>query len=627
MKALIFNSGLGSRLGELTASSPKAMVKLGNGESVFERQLRILNSCGITEFVVTTGPYAEQIERAALPFIERGCEIVFVENPKYRETNYIYSMYCARDHLRDDDVLMIHGDLVFDIAYVQEVLDSELPSLGSVNSSIALPEKDFKARVSKGHVLEVSVNIFDEDCVAFQPFYKLNRAAMDTWLAAVERYVEEGNTGVYAENAANEVFAAMGIAAFSYEGHYVDEVDTPEDLQRVSAAIRLYDFAEQPVFVGDGGGSFEIGLGSNAGGMRDVRDAATLLSALFSERPLVVASQRFEGSYVARSFREAGIEYCLFSDFTPNPTFDEVAAGTEMFRARKCDGLVSFGGGSAIDIAKCIKALSAFPEGAGADKLSTPMYNRCPHIAIPTTAGTGSEATHFAVCYIGGKKTSVTHDCLMPDAVVLDSSFLAGLPIIHRSSAALDALSQAIESHWSRRSSTESRRYSAEAMSVFARELDGYLRMDSTVNAEIMRAAHLAGKAINLTTTTAAHAMSYGLTARYGIPHGHAVALCLPHVWRALAAGCDAEEASRLQEIATCLGEDTPDAALERYLSFVDASGLGWQIDNARPEDAKALASDVNTQRLNNFPLVLTGEEIEEFYRAILAGSPERASL
>lgn len=244
MKALIFNSGLGSRLGALTSDRPKGMVELSSGEVIFERQMRILHACGIREFVITTGPYPEQLARVAARYERLGCSVSFVKNPRYEQTNYIYSMYLARELLRDDDILMLHGDLVFDESYARMVIEASCASLGSVNPSLPLPEKDFKARVFDGDVVEVGVHIFDDDCVAFQPFYKLSPASMKLWLDEVVVFCEAGKTDVYAENAANEMFGQMNVSAFSYEGHVVEEVDTPEDLERVSQMIEDFEDKE-----------------------------------------------------------------------------------------------------------------------------------------------------------------------------------------------------------------------------------------------------------------------------------------------------------------------------------------------------------------------------------------------
>ena len=110
MKALIFNSGLGSRMGNLTEEQPKCMVKLYNGETIFERQIRILSECGIKDFIVTTGPFKEQLYNVASKF--PNLNFKFVANENYRSTNYIVSMYNAND-LLDEDMLVLHGDLVF----------------------------------------------------------------------------------------------------------------------------------------------------------------------------------------------------------------------------------------------------------------------------------------------------------------------------------------------------------------------------------------------------------------------------------------------------------------------------------------------------------------------------------
>ena len=237
MKAIIFNSGLGSRMGKLTEHSHKAMVYLKNGETIFARQLRLLSSAGINEFIITTGPHKEQIEYQCKSFPKN--KYTFVENKVYDRTNYIYSMYLAKEFL-DDDVLLLHGDLVFN----QELVTKMLAEKGSkclINEDKELPEKDFKARVKDGLLKEVSVSIFDEDCYAFQPLYKLEKKVLLAWLEKVENFINVGNDKVYAENALNEILEELKIETMSYSEDYIDEVDTEEDLIRVSNEIEEYE--------------------------------------------------------------------------------------------------------------------------------------------------------------------------------------------------------------------------------------------------------------------------------------------------------------------------------------------------------------------------------------------------
>ena len=245
MKAVIFNSGLGHRMGDETKTHHKSMTLLADGESIFHRQLRLLRAEGITDFIVTTGPFAEQLKAEAADFPDLNC--VFVPNPIYDKTNYIYSMYLAREFM-DDDLVFLHGDLVFNRRLVHDVLTCPDKNTGTVNFSKALPEKDFKGRVQDGKLLEVSIHIFDEDCFAFQPFYKMDRATAGAWIAKVAEFIEKGENKCYAENALNEIFPQLNVRAFSYEGYYIDEIDNMDDYRRVKQEILPFDEADKAFF-------------------------------------------------------------------------------------------------------------------------------------------------------------------------------------------------------------------------------------------------------------------------------------------------------------------------------------------------------------------------------------------
>ncbi|HHX66465.1 MAG TPA: NTP transferase domain-containing protein [Gallicola sp.] len=240
MKAIIFNSGLGKRMEELTKNCHKAMVSLDNGETIFERQLRILKENGINDIIITTGPFEEQLIEVTKQEEFNGLNFIFVQNSKYDQTNYIYSMYLAHEYL-DDDMIFLHGDLVFNSELLKEVLENPEKSLCLINEFKKLPEKDFKGRVVNGILKEVSINIFDSDCYAFQPLYKLSKNDVLKWVKQVEKFIIEGNDKVYAENALNEILNDMTIKAVSYSKHYIDEVDTKEDLTRVSREITEFE--------------------------------------------------------------------------------------------------------------------------------------------------------------------------------------------------------------------------------------------------------------------------------------------------------------------------------------------------------------------------------------------------
>ncbi len=245
MKAVIFNSGLGNRMGEFTKTHHKSMARLKDGESVFHRQIRILSAEGINEFIVTTGPFADQLKGEAADF--PNCKFTFVPNDIYDKTNYIYSMYLAREYM-NDDLVFLHGDLVFNRKLVHDVLTCEDKNTATVNFVKPLPEKDFKGRVQNGKVLEVGIHIFDEDCHAFQPFYKMEKATASAWIGKVVEYIHKGEDKCYAENALNEIFPALNVRVFSYDDYFIEEIDNLEDYDRVTADIIPFDEADAKIF-------------------------------------------------------------------------------------------------------------------------------------------------------------------------------------------------------------------------------------------------------------------------------------------------------------------------------------------------------------------------------------------
>ena len=158
MKALILNSGLGSRMGEYVENNPKCMVKISNEETIISRQIRMLYELGITDVVITTGRFADKIE-AYCKSLKLPLNIMFVYNPDYESTNYIYSIFLAREYLQDD-ILLMHGDLVFEKVILKDMLISD-ESRVVVSSTASVPQKDFKAVIDNGVVKKIGVDFFD----------------------------------------------------------------------------------------------------------------------------------------------------------------------------------------------------------------------------------------------------------------------------------------------------------------------------------------------------------------------------------------------------------------------------------------------------------------------------------
>lgn len=234
MKALILNSGMGSRMGALTSEHPKCMTEISFHETILSRQLKQIVNAGIEEVVMTTGYYDGVLVKYCQD-LELPVHFTFVNNPIYDKTNYIYSIYCAKEYL-DDDIILMHGDLVFENEVFDRIVTSPVSCM-AVSSTLPLPEKDFKAQIMDGMVMKVGINIFNKAMEA-QALYHLNRDDWRVWLDKIIEFCDNDNRKVYAENALNELNGAANIHALDVENLLCSEIDNPEDLAVVTAKLR-----------------------------------------------------------------------------------------------------------------------------------------------------------------------------------------------------------------------------------------------------------------------------------------------------------------------------------------------------------------------------------------------------
>ena len=761
MKALILNSGLGHRMGVLTSEHPKCMTEVSSTETILSRQLRLLESCGVTEVVMTTGYFdtilVDYCHSLGLPM-----DFTFVNNPLYAETNYIYSIYCAREYL-DDDIVLMHGDLVFECSVLEDILACPTSCM-KVSSTIPLPEKDFKAVIKDGYVQKVGINFFD-DAMEAQALYKLKCEDWKLWLDKIIEFCENGNRKCYAENALNELNGACNIAAFDVKDRLCSEIDNPEDLAAVSARLKevenrsvymslstnvihgghisiikkaaklgkltvgvlsdevvssykcapivprserkalvasiagVYRVVDQDtlsyadnirkykpdiVVHGDnwvtgyqkpireevikllaeyGGKLVEFPYSADAkyksientfsGEITDQENRDLELNVWRSVEGIITAENNYEKldkwivatgakaillvcgpsingmpikRYLDTVESRLGVRIVIFSDFTPNPLYDSVVEGVSVFNREKCQAIIAIGGGSAIDVAKCIKLFSNMDPDKNFLKQEI-KANDIPFLAAPTTAGTGSEATRFAVIYYNGSKQSVNHESIIPKTVLMDSSLLNTLPLYQRKCTMFDALCHSIESIWSVNSTDESKAYASEAIHLILDNLDGYMENDNVANLGMMNAAYKAGKAINISQTTAGHAMCYKLTSLYGLAHGHAAMLCVRALFPWMLENLDKcidprgkdYLASVMDNIAEAFGFPEP----KLVCAYLDElyKRLNMSTPSANEAEYMLLTSSVNVDRLKNHPIALDRDTIDSLYHKILGNS------
>ena len=264
-------------------------------------------------------------------------------------------------------------------------------------------------------------------------------------------------------------------------------------------------------------------------GREKLKNLPEMMNRLAMKKPLVIGSEKLTGKLMRAV--PGLLKSPVFSGYHANPDLADSETALRLYRREACDGLISVGGGSAIDTAKAVKARMMAEDETALTENRYSFMPACPHIAIPGTAGTGAEATQFAVVYKDQAKLSLSHPELRPEGTLLDASLLDSLPIYHKKSCALDALAQGIESYWSRGATEDSRVHAYLAVLGVLDNLKAYLEGDPHAADEMLDAAYQSGKAINISRTTAAHAMSYRLTKTFGIAHGHACMLTLPVLW------------------------------------------------------------------------------------------------
>lgn len=319
-----------------------------------------------------------------------------------------------------------------------------------------------------------------------------------------------------------------------------------------------------------------------------------------------------------------------FSDFSANPKIDDVIKGVSELKQAKCDAVIAVGGGSVIDMAKLINVIA--PSNYELQDIVTGKrkveVRGVPLIAIPTTAGSGSEATHFAVVYVDNTKYSLAHEYILPDYSIIDPSLTYSLPPRLTAVSGFDALSQAVESYWAFTATEESWEYASQAIKMI------FPTLESAVNSPNMEArntmalaAHLAGKAINITKTTAPHAISYPLTTYFNVPHGHAVALLLGKFF-VINSELEGVERSGspgkaylqkvMHELCDLFDCASPQDCSNKWYQLMATVGLendSKSLGICNQSDIDLIINNVNVERLDNNPVIIEETILKQLFR------------
>ncbi len=355
---------------------------------------------------------------------------------------------------------------------------------------------------------------------------------------------------------------------------------------------------------------------------------AEIVEQLGAENLLLVTGKQ---SFTASGARSALEEYLgdrsvtRFSDFRVNCRIEDVGRGVKLLKSKVFDLVIAVGGGSVIDMAKLVNIFAAdggeimsyVDDGAPLERKGLPL------VAVPTTSGSGSEATHFAVLYVDMVKHSISHEYMRPDYSIVDPSLTVSLPRAVAASSGIDALGQAIESCWSVNSTDTSKGYSEQAIGLTVEHLIKAVKDPDNRSREAMaKAAHLAGKAIDIAKTTGPHALSYYFTSHYNVPHGHAVGLTLGRFIRfnSLVGRHDLADARGLQyvrdtvaQLLNLLGVTSAEEGMMRIESMMKEIGLETDVRKIglrTKADVQEFVRCVNTERLANNPRTVSPQDI-----------------
>lgn len=332
---------------------------------------------------------------------------------------------------------------------------------------------------------------------------------------------------------------------------------------------------------------------------------------------------------VETALRDGGIAYTVYDGTKPNPTVENVEEALSVYLSHRCDALIAIGGGSAMDCAKAVGARVAYPKRSVSRMRGVlRILRRLPLlIAIPTTAGTGSETTLAAVITDSAleEKYALMSFPLIPHYAVLDGTLTRTLPPHLTATTGMDALTHAVEAYIGRSTTRETRRLALSATrAIFANVERAYTDgQDLEARNAMLRAAYEAGIAFSKSYVGYVHALAHSLGGRYGTPHGLANAVLLPHVLE----GYGARIHKKLRRLGIAAGvcdeQDSPAAGAEKFIAAIRAlngrMGIPEVLSEIDSAHVCALARHAEREAnpLYPVPVLMTAKELERFYKAI----------
>ncbi len=329
---------------------------------------------------------------------------------------------------------------------------------------------------------------------------------------------------------------------------------------------------------------------------------------------------------VQEAFMASGVSYAIYDDTMPNPTVKNVEDALKIYKAHHCSAIIAIGGGSAIDCAKAVGSSVVYPKRT-INQLGgmLKVWRRLPTlIAIPTTAGTGSETTVAALVTdpVTQHKYAIMSFPLIPHYAVLDAALTYSLPPHLTSTTGIDALTHAVEAYIGRSTTKETRRLALEATRlVFENVETAYTDGHNHIAREnMLHAAYKAGIAFSKSYVGYIHAVAHSLGGKYGTPHGLANAVIMPYVLEAYGESAHKKLHKLGVAAGVCDENDSHKAGAEKFISAIKAlnakMGIPEKLPGIKKEDIPVMAKHAEREAnpLYPVPRLMTKNELEKFY-------------
>lgn len=366
------------------------------------------------------------------------------------------------------------------------------------------------------------------------------------------------------------------------------------------------------------------------GQLNSIKELPVLLKKKRIDSVLLVTDKflRENGAtkYLEEVLAENGIHCAVYDETRPNPTVNNVEAATAIYNKENCQGLIAFGGGSSMDCAKAVGARIAYPhKTVNQMKGLLRVLRRIPTlVAIPTTAGTGSEVTVTAVITDSEKKHKYTMNnfTMIPHYAVLDPKVTYTLPQSLTATTGMDALTHAVEAYIGGSTTRETRMYCREAVKLIFENIETAYHEPTHKEARknMLRAAHIAGIAFSKSYVGYIHAVAHSLGGQYNIPHGLANTVLMPIVLEEYGESAY-QKLYELGKVAGVVGkEDSVEAGAKKFIQAIRTLNRNMNVperlSGIKKKDIRSMAkhADKEANPLYPVPKLMNAKELERFY-------------